>query len=68
MKLVPESESPSQGVYGAWFSKLNYRWSKNVRNTTWLKTHPVWEVILVLSGPHSFLVGNYISFVRYRLP
>ncbi|KAF9793458.1 chloride channel [Thelephora terrestris] len=35
------------GVYGAWFSRLNYRWSKEVRNTTWLKTHPVAEVVLV---------------------
>ncbi|KAH7926727.1 hypothetical protein BV22DRAFT_1032594 [Leucogyrophana mollusca] len=35
------------GVYGAYFSKLNYRWSRDVRNATWLKTHPVAEVILV---------------------
>ncbi|OSD06985.1 hypothetical protein PYCCODRAFT_1431167 [Trametes coccinea BRFM310] len=35
------------GVYGAWFSKLNYRWSRDVRNATWLKRHPVVEVILV---------------------
>ncbi|KAF8893807.1 voltage-gated chloride channel [Infundibulicybe gibba] len=34
------------GIYGAYFSKLNYRWSKNVRNKTWLKTHPVLEVLL----------------------
>jgi len=64
--LVSESETSSQGVYGAWFSKLNYRWSKNVRNTTWLKSHPVSEVVLVLLRPcsslirsqsHSFIIG-----------
>lgn len=37
----------SKGVYGAYFSKLNYRWSRNVRNKTWLKAHPVLEVLLV---------------------
>lgn len=35
------------GVYGAYFSKLNYRWSRDVRNKTWMKTHPVAEVLLV---------------------
>lgn len=35
------------GVYGAYFSKLNYRWSRDVRGGTWLKSHPVAEVILV---------------------
>ncbi|KAK1230447.1 hypothetical protein PQX77_006457 [Marasmius sp. AFHP31] len=35
------------GVYGAYFSKLNIRWSRHVRNGTWLKTNPVAEVILV---------------------
>ncbi|PBK81935.1 hypothetical protein ARMGADRAFT_1171198 [Armillaria gallica] len=35
------------GIYGAYFSKLNYRWSRHVRNGTWLKTHPVAEVLLV---------------------
>ncbi|EJU02325.1 clc channel [Dacryopinax primogenitus] len=35
------------GVYGAYFSKLNYRWSKHIRNKTWLKTHPAAEVLLV---------------------
>ncbi|OAX39995.1 hypothetical protein K503DRAFT_809553 [Rhizopogon vinicolor AM-OR11-026] len=35
------------GVYGAYFSKLNYRWSRDVRGGTWLKDHPVAEVILV---------------------
>ncbi|KAK0460988.1 chloride channel [Desarmillaria tabescens] len=35
------------GIYGAYFSKLNYRWSRHVRNGTWLKTHPIAEVLLV---------------------
>ncbi|KAG6333678.1 hypothetical protein ID866_5408 [Astraeus odoratus] len=35
------------GVYGAYFSKMNYRWSRDVRNRTWLKDHPILEVILV---------------------
>ncbi|PCH36064.1 hypothetical protein WOLCODRAFT_166656 [Wolfiporia cocos MD-104 SS10] len=35
------------GVYGAFFSKLNYRWGRHVRNGTWLKSHPVIEVLLV---------------------
>lgn len=40
-----------QGVYGAIFSKLNIRWSREVRSKTWMKTHPVLEVLLVsLSG------------------
>ncbi|KAI0245266.1 chloride channel [Lactifluus subvellereus] len=35
------------GVYGAYFSKLNYRWSRDVRNKTWLKNHPIAEVLLI---------------------
>ncbi|GJF00679.1 chloride channel [Phanerochaete sordida] len=35
------------GVWGAWFSKLNIRWAKHIRNGTWLKSHPVVEVVLV---------------------
>ncbi|KAG2756096.1 hypothetical protein P692DRAFT_20715982 [Suillus brevipes Sb2] len=35
------------GVYGAYFSKLNYRWSRDVRGGTWLKAHPIAEVVLV---------------------
>jgi chloride channel 3/4/5 len=41
----------TQGVYGAFFSKLNYRWSRHVRNGTWLKDHPVAEVLLVCIFP-----------------
>lgn len=35
------------GVYGAYFSKLNYRWSRHVRGGTWIKHHPIAEVALV---------------------
>ncbi|EIN11917.1 hypothetical protein PUNSTDRAFT_61841 [Punctularia strigosozonata HHB-11173 SS5] len=35
------------GIYGAYFSKLNFRWSRDVRNRTWMKTHPVFEVLLI---------------------
>ncbi|KAF8161141.1 clc channel [Crassisporium funariophilum] len=35
------------GVYGAFFSKLNHRWSKHVRNKTFLGAHPVLEVLLI---------------------
>ncbi|KAF5385897.1 hypothetical protein D9615_002221 [Tricholomella constricta] len=37
------------GLYGAYFSKLNHSWSKNVRNKTWLKSYPVAEVLLITS-------------------
>ncbi|KAF8757227.1 chloride channel [Rhizoctonia solani] len=36
-----------KGVFGAYFSKLNYRWSRYVRGGTWLKTHPMAEVAMV---------------------
>ncbi|KAF6761215.1 voltage-gated chloride channel [Ephemerocybe angulata] len=37
------------GAYGAYFSKLNYWWSKHVRGKTWLGTHPIAEVLLITS-------------------
>ncbi|KAI0047762.1 hypothetical protein FA95DRAFT_1589022 [Auriscalpium vulgare] len=46
------------GVFGAYFSKLNHRWSRDVRNKTWLKTHPIMEVLLVT------LVTTAFSFVN----
>ncbi|KZT71831.1 hypothetical protein DAEQUDRAFT_749819 [Daedalea quercina L-15889] len=46
------------GVYGAWFSKLNFWWSRDVRNATWLKTHPIAEVFLVT------LATTVLSFVN----
>lgn len=53
-----------QGVYGAYFSKLNYRWSRDVRGGTWLKAHPVAEVVLVSTTlfvrypAFSVIIGN----------
>ncbi|KAF8739755.1 chloride channel, partial [Rhizoctonia solani] len=43
-----------KGVFGAYFSKLNYRWSRYVRGGTWLKTHPMAEVAMVsrIDKPH----------------
>ncbi|KZO95441.1 hypothetical protein CALVIDRAFT_516238 [Calocera viscosa TUFC12733] len=35
------------GIYGAYFSRLNFLWSKHIRNKTWLKSHPAAEVFLV---------------------
>ncbi|KAI0301011.1 chloride channel [Multifurca ochricompacta] len=46
------------GVYGAFFSKLNYRWSRDVRNKTWLKDHPIAEVLLIT------LITTILSFVN----
>ncbi|KAJ6586988.1 chloride channel [Mycena vulgaris] len=46
------------GVYGAYFSKLNYLWSRDVRNTTWLKSHPIAEVMLIT------LITSALSFLN----
>ncbi|KZT10826.1 uncharacterized protein LAESUDRAFT_721216 [Laetiporus sulphureus 93-53] len=49
------------GVWGAYFSKLNYRWSKHVRSGTWLKTHPVAEVVLVTLATTVFCFLNVFT-------
>ncbi|KAI9450294.1 chloride channel [Lactarius psammicola] len=46
------------GVYGAYFSKLNHRWSRDVRNKTWLKNHPIAEVLLITA------ITTILSFVN----
>lgn len=46
------------GVYGAYFSKLNHRWSRDVRNKTWLKEHPIAEVLLITA------ITTILSFVN----
>ncbi|KIK67362.1 hypothetical protein GYMLUDRAFT_37467 [Collybiopsis luxurians FD-317 M1] len=46
------------GVYGAYFCKLNFRWSRDVRNKTWLKDHPVIEVLLVTLATSAFCFLN----------
>ncbi|GAA5907914.1 chloride channel protein [Sporobolomyces salmoneus] len=35
------------GLYGAWFCRANIWWTKNVRNGTFLKRHPIAEVALI---------------------
>lgn len=52
------SSSCLQGVYGAYFSKLNYHWSKHVRNGTWLGAHPKSEVVLIT------LITALLSFLN----
>jgi len=47
-----------QGVYGAYFSKLNYRWSKDVRNGKWLGKHPKSEVVIIT------LITALLSFLN----
>jgi chloride channel 3/4/5 len=46
------------GVYGAYFSKLNYRWCRDVRDKTWLKDHPIAEVLLTTA------ITTILSFVN----
>jgi hypothetical protein len=38
---------PAQGIYGAIWAKLNIAWSKRIRAGTWVKRHPVVEVLMV---------------------
>lgn len=45
--LVELSRTLVKGIYGAYFSKLNYSWSRDVRSNRWFKKHPVLEVVLV---------------------
>ncbi|KAK8854828.1 hypothetical protein IAR55_003567 [Kwoniella newhampshirensis] len=46
------------GLYGAIFSRLNIIWSKNVRNGTWLKHHPISEVAMVT------IITTIVSFLN----
>ncbi|KAK0486090.1 chloride channel [Armillaria novae-zelandiae] len=52
------------GIYGAYFSKLNYRWSRHVRNGTWLKTHPVTLLTTVLCfvNPYTRMGGTELVY------
>ncbi|SAM84916.1 uncharacterized protein UBRO_05881 [Ustilago bromivora] len=47
------------GLYGAYFTKLNMFWAKNVRAKTWMARHPVFEVVLItlVSAAFSFYNG-----------
>ncbi|AFR95662.2 voltage-gated chloride channel [Cryptococcus neoformans C23] len=44
------------GLYGAVFARLNIIWSRHVRNGTWLRRHPIFEVALVV------LLTTIVSF------
>ena len=44
------------GIYGSLFCKGNLAWASQVRAKTWMKRHPVWEVIMIV------LVTVMISF------
>ncbi|KAJ1023093.1 hypothetical protein NDA16_003246 [Ustilago loliicola] len=47
------------GLYGAYFTKLNMFWAKNVRAKTWMARHPIFEVVLItlVSAAFSFYNG-----------
>jgi len=46
------------GVYGAYFSKLNFRWSRDVRGKTFLGSHSMLEVIIIV------LVTTFLCFLN----
>jgi chloride channel 3/4/5 len=58
------------GLYGAYFSKLNYRWSKHVRNKTFLGAHPLLEVLMItlltsmlsFSNPYTRMGGTELVY------
>ncbi|SNX85868.1 related to chloride channel protein [Melanopsichium pennsylvanicum] len=47
------------GLYGAYFTKLNMFWAKNVRAKTWMARHPIVEVVFItiVSAAFSFFNG-----------
>ncbi|TKY89535.1 hypothetical protein EX895_001320 [Sporisorium graminicola] len=47
------------GFYGAYFTKLNMFWAKNVRAKTWMARHPILEVVVItiVSAAFSFFNG-----------
>ncbi|SPO29570.1 related to chloride channel protein [Ustilago trichophora] len=47
------------GLYGAYFTKLNMFWAKNVRAKTWMARHPIIEVVFitVVTAAFSFFNG-----------
>ncbi|KAK2463234.1 hypothetical protein APHAL10511_004889 [Amanita phalloides] len=46
------------GIYGAYFSKLNFRWSRDVREKSFLGSHPKLEVLLTT------LVTTFLCFLN----
>ncbi|KAN0091183.1 Chloride channel [Tylopilus felleus] len=61
------------GIYGAYFSKLNYLWSRDIRSKTWLKDHPVSEVVLVtlvtaifcFLNPYTRMGGTELVYILF---
>ncbi|KAJ9474068.1 putative Anion/proton exchange transporter GEF1 (putative) [Pseudozyma hubeiensis] len=47
------------GLYGAYFTKLNMFWAKNVRAKTWMARHPILEVVFItiVSAAFSYFNG-----------
>ncbi|KAF8633290.1 hypothetical protein AX17_004465 [Amanita inopinata Kibby_2008] len=61
------------GVYGAYFSKLNYRWSRDVRSKGLFKSYPVLEVllttlattILCFLNPYTRMGGTELVYILF---
>ncbi|KAF8906489.1 chloride channel [Gymnopilus junonius] len=56
------------GLYGAYFSKLNYQWSKHVRDKTFLATHPILEVLLASYWSHMRYITFFTSIFCFLNP
>lgn len=46
------------GLYGAYFTKLNMFWAKNVRAKTWMARHPILEVVVITAVSAAFSFYN----------
>uniref|UniRef100_V5EIJ2 Chloride channel protein n=2 Tax=Kalmanozyma brasiliensis (strain GHG001) TaxID=1365824 RepID=V5EIJ2_KALBG len=46
------------GLYGAYFTKLNMFWAKNVRAKTWMARHPIFEVVVITAVTAAFSFFN----------
>ncbi|KAM6502232.1 Chloride channel [Amanita muscaria] len=61
------------GVYGAYFSKLNYRWCRDVRNKTFLQSHPKLEVLVItlittvlcFLNPYTRMGGTELVYILF---
>ncbi|KAL9934114.1 hypothetical protein V8E36_007196 [Tilletia maclaganii] len=50
------------GIYGAYFTKLNMWWARNVRAKTWMAKYPIAEVLLITFV--SVVVSFFSSYTR----
>jgi chloride channel 3/4/5 len=59
--LATPGKADVQGVYGAVFSRLNILWAKTIRQGTWVRHHPIIEVILVSAacGPFASIFSPH---------